>query len=133
MFWFEHLLLLSRQAVWFRGAETRKHNRQREPPVRRAGPRPAGFRHHQLRVQDDEAVKPSRRLGNLPQLPAGAVTGHHGVVCSSASCHFVSSFFISALLACLDFSEEGKFDVGLRKCAVELRQTNVEADGRTGA
>lgn len=29
------------------------------------------------------------------------------------SCHFVSSLFISALLVCLDFSEEGKFDVGL--------------------
>lgn len=29
------------------------------------------------------------------------------------SCDFVSSLFISALLVCLDFSDEGKFDGGL--------------------
>lgn len=38
--------------------ETRKHNRQREPPVRRAGAGPARLRHRQLCLQDDEAMKP---------------------------------------------------------------------------
>ena len=46
------------QAFWICGEETRKHNRQCEPPVRGAGPRSARLRHRQLRFQDDEAVKP---------------------------------------------------------------------------
>lgn len=41
------------------------------------------------------------------------------------SCHFVSSLFIYALLVCLDFSEEGKFDVGLAEVC------RGAADGQT--
>lgn len=48
---------LSRQAFRIRREETRKHNRQCQPPVRRAGPGSARLRHRQLRLQNDEAVK----------------------------------------------------------------------------
>lgn len=52
---------LSRQAFRIRREETRKHNRQCQPPVRRAGPGSARLRHRQLRLQNDEAVKLPRR------------------------------------------------------------------------
>lgn len=63
---------LSRQAFWICRAETRKHNGQREPPVRGAGPRSTRLRHRQLRLQNNEAVKPPpllRPFWNLPLRP----------------------------------------------------------------
>lgn len=52
-----HHWFLTFQVVWLRGAEAGKHNRQRQPPLRRAGPRPACQRHRQLRLEDDRLAE----------------------------------------------------------------------------
>lgn len=97
------------QALWIRGEETRKHNRQRQPPVCRAGPGPAGLRHRQLRLQDDEAVKlrPLRVPESLHRGGRGCLfwPGLDDVLlfCFLSVCFCFPLFFLSALLVCLDF------------------------------
>lgn len=56
---------LTFQVVWVRGAQAGKHNRQRQPPLRRAGPRPACQRHRQLRLEDDRLAEAMSADGSL--------------------------------------------------------------------
>lgn len=94
----------SHQAFWIRCKEARKHNRQCQPPVCWAGPRSARLRHRQLRLQNDEAVKPQTSEW---QRPFCLFRQDSMMSFFSVSCRFVSvsllSFFLSALLVCLDF------------------------------
>lgn len=119
---------LSRQAFWICRAETRKHNGQREPPVRGAGPRSTRLRHRQLRLQNNEAVKPPPS-----SVPFGIFLYVRDVVFFLSFFPFSFSLFLSALLVCLD-SLEGTFDVKLEEvCRGAANVTNVEAsEGRTG-
>lgn len=84
---------LARQAFRIRREETRKHNRQCQPPVRRAGPGSARLRHRQLRLQNDEAVK-------LPDARMAAAVLKSRVFPRQDS---TKSFFLRFLSVCLCF------------------------------
>lgn len=58
--------LVSFQALRIRGAEAGKHNGQRQPHLRGAGPGPAGQRHRQLCVEDNRLADPMRSRLNPP-------------------------------------------------------------------
>lgn len=98
------------ETFWICRKETRKHNRQCQPPVCWAGPRSASLCHCQLCLQNDEAVKPVMSKWQWPfcNLTSSSVCFWPGLDnVLSVSCWFVSvsllSFFLSALLVCLDF------------------------------
>lgn len=66
-----YLWFLCFQALWIRGAETRKHDGQREPHLRRARPGPARQRHRQLCLQDNRLAGPMRSGLSPPNPPTG--------------------------------------------------------------
>lgn len=88
------------QAFWICGKETRKHNRQCQPPVCWAGPRSARLRHRRLRLKNDEAMKPLTfkwqwLFCNLPSLLVSSLPGLDGVLsfCFMLGFCFPSLFF----------------------------------------
>lgn len=95
----EHHWFLTLQVVWVRGAEAGKHNRQRQPPLRRAGPRPACQRHRQLCLEDDRLAEAMSADGSLWHL--------FFLFCFFTSGNSTTDFLPSLFLTCLWMNVSG--------------------------
>lgn len=133
-----HFFFLTFQAFWICCEETRKHNRQCQSPVCRAGPGSTRFSRHQLRLQNDGAVKRPPAVGHVAILIGvflrkNSITSLYVLLVPSWFVSFLRFFLSSLPLLCLvGLTESLKMaQIGARGRVLRSRERD-EHEGRYG-